>query len=176
MPKDKAKNLYHFFKKWAPEIYGDVDDISGCEQRGLEPINTDDEYDLDDDDDEVSGVQMIDSASAASSTSGNARRRSYQRTPSNALEGSIGHDDGDNKSSLDVASANRQRFWRRSPLHFLKLVEDHFSTEWNVSVSHSLFSVFVLIVFWFRFRIHRKSTVLLNVIIWKCRMSQYCPN
>ncbi|KAH9420393.1 hypothetical protein DERP_014012 [Dermatophagoides pteronyssinus] len=135
VPKDKAKNLYHFFKKWAPEIYGDVDDISGCEQRGLEPINTDDEYDLDDDDDEVSGVQMIDSASAASSASGNARRRSYQRTPSNAIEGSIGHDDGDNKSSLDVASANRQRFWRRSPLHFLKLVEDHFSTEWNVSNS-----------------------------------------
>ncbi|OTF79329.1 TBC and LysM domain containing protein [Euroglyphus maynei] len=68
VPKDKAKNLYNFFKKWAPEIYGDP---------------------------------------------------------------SVGQDDG--KSSLDVASTNRQRFWRRSPLHFLKLVEDHFSTEWNVS-------------------------------------------
>ncbi|KAH7636295.1 tbc and lysm domain containing protein [Dermatophagoides farinae] len=130
VPKDKASNLYHFFKKWAPEIYGDVDDISGCEHRGLEPINTDDEYDIDDDDD---GQQMPDTASALS----NSRRRSYQRISSNSTEliGDSKSSLDDPTKSLDMASTNRQRFWRRSPLHFLKLVEDHFSTEWNVSNS-----------------------------------------
>ena len=43
IPKEKADTLYHFFVRWAPETYGDVDDLTGCEQRGLLPIDTDDE-------------------------------------------------------------------------------------------------------------------------------------
>jgi len=41
--KEKADNLYHFFHRWAPQIYGDVDDLNGCDERGLAPIDTDDE-------------------------------------------------------------------------------------------------------------------------------------
>src|SRR5690242_20045682 len=43
IPKAKADNLYHFFKRWAPEVYGDVDNIQGQQLRGLTPIETDDE-------------------------------------------------------------------------------------------------------------------------------------
>lgn len=120
VPKEKSKNLYHFFKKWAPEVYGDVDDLRDCEARCLEPINTDDEMDEADEDESGDG------------TGGGANQN---------------EDDKENDSQK--LNTNKSRFWRRrSPLNFLKMVEDHFSTDgmstdWNVRLV-SLFSVSVV--------------------------------
>ncbi|KAJ6223366.1 hypothetical protein RDWZM_001911 [Blomia tropicalis] len=117
VPKDKAKSLYHFFKKWAPEVYGDVDDLKGCEERGLEPITTDDELECDDEPEDES-------------------------TSKDGTEKSS--DDKENDSQK--LNVNKTKFWRRrSPLNFLKLVEDHFSTEgmandWNISNSSEEYS------------------------------------
>lgn len=125
VPKDKAHNLFHFFKKWSPEIYGDVDDISGCEQRGLEPLTTDDE------DEEVAAVMAAAAApgEAAAVEKPEARRRSSE----------VGGDKSETDTSKELSAA-KPKFWRRrSPLNFLKLMEDTFSTEgmsteWNVSI------------------------------------------
>lgn len=112
VPKEKSKNLYHFFQKWAPEVYGDVDTLSGCEARGLEPINTDDEGE--EEEEEAEEVEEE-------------KRTGAQEDKEN---------DG---QKLNVVNS-KSKFWRRrSPLNFLKLVEDHFSTEgmstdWNVRV------------------------------------------
>lgn len=140
VPKDKSKNLFLFFKKWFPEIYGDVDDTSGCENRGLEPLATDDE-DVDDGDDEQMG------------------------------------DDAQDDKENDVCNSNtgggapvekqKHKFWkRRSPLNFLKLVEDHFSTDgmltdWNVIFLLVIFSIMHVFCSCstFRYPIHRRNTV-----------------
>lgn len=110
VPKDKAHNLFHFFKKWSPEIYGDVDDISGCEERGLEPITTDDE-----------------------------EEEEEQQQQSEARRLSIEAGEKSESENKELA-ASKPKFWRRrSPMNFLKLMEDTFSTEgmsteWNVRI------------------------------------------
>lgn len=136
MPKDKAKNLYHFFKRWAPDVYGDVYDISGCEKRGLEPLNSDNESD---DEDIVDG-------------GGIGSRQQYIRLSSQDKDSSLNQENnatgsGSNESNK-MNATNRQKFWRRSPLHFLKLVEDHFSTDglstdWNVNENIFFFVQFL---------------------------------
>lgn len=107
--------MYYFFQKWAPEIYGDVDDLRGCEDRGLEPITTDDELECEESEDETVAKDSIDKSS-------------------------------ENKENdvLKLNTSTKGKFWRRrSPLNFLKLVEDHFSTDgistdWNVNVIYVL--------------------------------------
>jgi len=134
VPKERAKNLYHFFQKWAPEIYGDVDDTSGCEERGLEPLNTDDELE----DEEIEGDSVA--------------RDSTEKT-------------GDNKENDGLKlNTNKTKFWRRrSPMNFLKLVEDHFSTDgmstdWNVICFFTAILNYFSTLILYRYLIHRKST------------------
>lgn len=132
IPKEKAKILYHFFKKWAPEIYGDVDDIRGCEVRGLEPLSLED-YEIYADDSDGQNVEPSGTESNDGNNPTNRSRWSYLRISSQEKTGSS----STSPNHENDATKNRQKFWRRSPLHFLKLVEDHFSTdglstEWNV--------------------------------------------
>jgi len=49
IPKSKVDNLYHFFKRWAPEVYGDIEDLSDIDKRGLKPVDTDDEEEFESD-------------------------------------------------------------------------------------------------------------------------------
>lgn len=121
VPKEKAKNLYHFFAKWAPEVYGDVDDLREAEKRGLEPITTDDELECEESEEaEEDECGTKDGAAGAGDKSGENK-------------------ENDGKLNAAAAGGNKTKFWRRrSPLNFLKLVEDHFSTDgmstdWNVS-------------------------------------------
>lgn len=136
MPKEKSKNLYHFFQKWAPEVYGDVDTLSGCEARGLEPINTDDEGE--EEEEEAEEVE----------------------------EEKRAEDKENDSQKLNVVNS-KSKFWRRrSPLNFLKLVEDHFSTEgmstdWNVSFN---FFMSLITSLFFRFPTPPKSTALRSAL------------
>lgn len=109
VPKEKSSNLYHFFQKWAPEIYGDVDNLHGCEARGLEPITTDDELEAEE----------------------------FEEEPPRTEETSEKSSEDKENDSQKLNVAGKSKFWRRrSPLHFLRMVEDHFSQEtssdWNV--------------------------------------------
>lgn len=114
MPKDKSKNLYLFFKKWAPEVYGDVDDLRGCEARGLEPLTTDDEME---DEEEEASNDATGTAAAAGAKDGDANKEN---------------------DSQKMNASVKQHFWsRRSPMNFLRMVDsrlnDGMSTDWNVS-------------------------------------------
>lgn len=128
VPKEKSKNLYHFFQKWAPEVYGDVDTLTGCEARGLEPINTDDELEGEEEEEEE-----------AEEVEEEAKKKG-------------GEDKENDAQKLNVVNA-KSKFWRRrSPLNFLKLVEDHFSTEgmstdWNVSGVEKVFQKVLCVTF-----------------------------
>lgn len=118
VPKDKAHNLYHFFKKWAPEIYGDVDDIQGCESRGLEPMATDDEEEEEEEDEEE---KQVDDAKESVENDSSANKTKFwrRRGPINFL-----------KLMEDTFST------------------DGMSTDWNVSallfISNCIFRIFTL--------------------------------
>ena len=146
VPKEKAKNLYHFFKKWAPEIYGDVDDLAGCDERGLEPLTTDDEMDAGGEEEtapvattrDVRRTQSGAATHRAGVGAGFIRRYKSQSSSASDNESVTAADNTNKMATTAAPGASKPRFWRRrSPLNFLKLVEDHFSTdgmstEWNV--------------------------------------------
>ncbi len=90
VPKEKADSLYHFFLRWAPQIYGDVDDLTGCEERGLAPIDTDDENEDEEADDETER-DSEDRKSKKSSEKSNRPKFWRRRGPLNFLKMVEGH-------------------------------------------------------------------------------------